>query len=144
MSLKSRIIDHTFSTGASITSLTYTVFAMLFSQSEMDLFEVMGLPGYSFFGWQPLHRACSVESMTVLCPAQHPSRVRRLGNRATVAQHDHIGSHGKCCLRDSIDARDARLERECGFRTDRATGCEAHVGDDHISAGARHRFRLLR
>src|SRR5215831_7924902 len=143
MSLKSRIIDHTCSTGASITSLTYTVFAMLFSQSEMDLFEVLGLPGYGLFGWQPLHRACPVESMTVPCPAQYPSRVRRLGNLTTVAQHDHIGSHGKCRLRDGIDAGDTFVERESGFRTDRAIRCETHMRDDHISARAGHSFRLL-
>src|SRR4029077_2416416 len=45
---------------------------------------------------------------------------------------------------DGVDPAGASFERQRGFRTDHAAGGQAHVGDDNVRTGVRHRGRLRR
>ena len=90
----------------------------------MDLLEVLGLAPDGFLRWQPLHRACPIESVTVLCPRQHPSRICGLGNRTTVAQDNHIGDGNYSFADEIIEGTLPVRGYVAGVRLHRVTHCD--------------------
>ena len=68
---------------------------------------------------------------------QDEARVLGLGDRAAVAEHEHVvRAHGGVVHR--LDLADALLERPRRVRADRALRRQAHVRHQHVGAGPRH------
>ena len=108
-----------------------------------QLLESLHVLGHGHLGRQPLHARGAVEAGDALRAVEHVLGVLGLGDRAAVAEHDHVGPHRDRRVAHRLDLDHAVVERLRRLGADRALGGQPHVRDEHVGAGLGHRDGLV-
>src|ERR1700712_5482006 len=109
----------------------------------LNLCEAPRVLGQCEFDGQALHRTRTVEAVASGALREHLLRVVGCGDRAAVAQHDHVGVDGLCSRAPGVDARCAIRELQCSLCADGAAGREAQMAHDDVRARAGHCPRIV-
>ena len=113
-------------------------------QVVCERLEAAHVLGHRDLGGQTFHARGAEEPDDAGRPLEHVTGVLRLGERAAVAEHDHVGVDGGGGVAHRLDLLDALVERLGRLCADRALRRQPHVRHEHVRAGAGHRLGLFR
>src|SRR6266446_5934348 len=109
----------------------------------LDALELPRLLGDRHLGRQTLDAGSSEEAVAIGAAIDHVGRIRRLGDWAAMAEHDHVLAHAAGRSGPVVDPRDAIVKRQRRLRADRAARGQTHVANDDVGARLGHFARLL-
>src|SRR5687768_7377685 len=116
--------------GRAAGSISLDGIAMLLSRVGKRL-EAAHVLGHGDLGRQALHARSAEEPDDPLGAVEHVPGILGLGQRAAMAEHDHVGVHSDRRVAHGLDALDALVEGQRRRGADRPLRGEAHVRDQH-------------
>jgi hypothetical protein len=108
-----------------------------------DLLKRAGLFCNGALNREPLDARSAEKPVYAAGVFENEASVIGFGDRAAVADHQHVRIDGSARVANRLYALGGYLQRESSSSANGAFGRQAHMGDEYIGAGLGHQVRLI-